>query len=344
MLVLRACAAEFPEPRILEIVPDTIVTVLRLCSRILDAVTDAVYPLTPEQSEMLMQVEVSAIPREFARVIQRQEEGKIKNEEQLSSELEDASFDYYRRLLRSGTVGATDEAEDEFMSKQLFGEQLQPSVAVAEAYAAEHPEVLLPPEVRVAAMLPEDVDPETAWQTSTAVVQALQGATEEQRAAAAIAAQAKDMARLRQAARSGWAHARGTTVRAGLGVGISLLAAKGLGWGVARAIKMIRKARRKAAGGRASAPAPGRQARGSSPQLSAAPTPRPTDPGSAAAAAQAAASARSAARQPAATPRQQPPSASPSSAAASSAEKKEQPASSTGTTPTRRTRAATRTR
>lgn len=39
---------------------------------------------------------LDAVPREFNRVIQRELEGKIKNDEMLSSELEDASFDYYR--------------------------------------------------------------------------------------------------------------------------------------------------------------------------------------------------------------------------------------------------------
>lgn len=62
---------------------------------------------------------MDSFPREFHRVFQRGVEGRHKNDDIVSSELEDAAFDYYRRQIRSSIVGETDEDIEDVAAYKL---------------------------------------------------------------------------------------------------------------------------------------------------------------------------------------------------------------------------------
>ncbi len=253
----------------LEIVPDVVVTVIRICSRLLDAATDAIYPLSPEAADALAVQQIASIPREFDRVIKRQLEGKIKNDEQLSSEIEDASFDYYRRLLRTSIVGGSDEAHEDFMARQLFGEQLQPQLEVMQAYELEHPEAFLDTEdgaqaaVQMAASSAGQQGEPTAAAPPQELAQlALQQQRQEDlkrgvyrmREQAGVRqrqldSQQAELTTLRRRALTSMAQAARSATNAGLGVALGVLLFKGLALSATRLVKLVRRARKQLLGG-----------------------------------------------------------------------------------------------
>jgi hypothetical protein len=69
--------------------------------------------------ELYVKDVLDSFPREFHKVFQRGMEGRHKNDDIMSSELEDASFDYYRRQIRSSIVGETDEDVEDVAAYKL---------------------------------------------------------------------------------------------------------------------------------------------------------------------------------------------------------------------------------
>ncbi len=91
---------EVPEVRLATALPDLVNGSLRLASKAMDAAMQVTHPLPPEVEKAYVDEVLESFPREVQKVFQRGADGKHKNEDQLSSELEDASFDYYRRMIR----------------------------------------------------------------------------------------------------------------------------------------------------------------------------------------------------------------------------------------------------
>lgn len=273
--------AEVPEPRIYELVPDFIEVFIKLCSRSVDAAMGLVFPLSPEQQLARMQAARDRIPREFDKVIMRELEGKIKNDDMLSSELEDASFDYYRRLMRTGMVGASDEGHEEFMARQAGLGGPTPSELVWGRFAEEHPDMAQPTVESVASSLgiPEGeagAVPRARLEQALTMHQLRDFATEQ-----LLQAQAKEVASLQGRVRTNRRQATRATVNAGLGVGLGLLIFKGIGMGAQHLMKAWRRAKRQAAkdSARTGGPASARAARGT-PVASVAATPTKQPPSS----------------------------------------------------------------
>ena len=91
---------EVPEVRLAQFIPEAVDGTLRLGSRALDAAIQYTHPIPEELEEAYVDEVLESYPREIQKVYRRGAEGRHKNEDQLSSELEDAAFDYYRRMIR----------------------------------------------------------------------------------------------------------------------------------------------------------------------------------------------------------------------------------------------------
>eukprot|EP00198_Chlamydomonas_reinhardtii_P000185 XP_001689520.1 guanylate cyclase [Chlamydomonas reinhardtii] len=119
---------DLPEPRLAAVMPDAVYALVQGTHKLGEYAHDLVFPPTPEDLRKLEQQVNATIPREFDRVRQRYAEGKIANDEQLSSELEDASFNWYRRQLRTSVVGATDEELEDVAARLAdLRKQLRPA-------------------------------------------------------------------------------------------------------------------------------------------------------------------------------------------------------------------------
>ncbi len=92
---------EVPEVRLSVLIPDMINGGVRIITKAVDTAQRATHPLPLEVEEGYVSEVLSSLPREMQRVYERGAMGKHKNEDQLSSELEEAAFDYYRRMIRS---------------------------------------------------------------------------------------------------------------------------------------------------------------------------------------------------------------------------------------------------
>jgi len=100
---------EVPEIKLALLVPELVINAVRLCTHIFDGIMNITHPICSEDEEEYADLVLSSYPREFNKVFRRGLEGRHKNEDQLSSEMEDAAFDYYRRMIRTAVEGATDE-------------------------------------------------------------------------------------------------------------------------------------------------------------------------------------------------------------------------------------------
>mmetsp|Transcript_2330 Transcript_2330/g.3864 ORF Transcript_2330/g.3864 Transcript_2330/m.3864 type:complete len:304 (+) Transcript_2330:76-987(+) len=212
---------DVPELRLVELIPDLIHVFIKLCSRALDSALHVAVPLTHAQQLQLVTVYRDGIPREYDRVIQRTLEGKVTKDDQLSSELEDASYDYYRRMLRTGVDGASDEPDETFMARQLgFPLGTTATQQAAEHYADAHPGL-------------ESVE---------ALVQMSQ--LDDMQHSAVLRQQEAQLQQLRARSKSSRQQACSTALNSGLGVGLGLLLFRGTAFTLSHILKSIRKARK----------------------------------------------------------------------------------------------------
>mmetsp|Transcript_25816 Transcript_25816/g.65642 ORF Transcript_25816/g.65642 Transcript_25816/m.65642 type:complete len:320 (-) Transcript_25816:711-1670(-) len=261
---------DVPEPRIDEIMPEVVEYFIRFCSRSVDAALEAVYPLTQEEKTAVYIDQYVKLPREFDRVIERELEGKIKNEDMLSSELEDASFDYYRRLLRRGVIGRSDEGEDEYISRQLGNDQPSVRAALAEQYANTHPH-MFSQQHALELIAREGGAPGDAAVQAAAGQLLTAGAADGARAARRLQQQAANVRRMRSQVRTRAKQAGQVTVNTGLGIGLGLLIFRGIGLATREALKALKRARKAATSGGRPAGTPGRPPR-ATPAASVAPS------------------------------------------------------------------------
>ncbi|EFJ46910.1 hypothetical protein VOLCADRAFT_105350 [Volvox carteri f. nagariensis] len=128
---------DLPEPKLGALIPDTVSAVLGCTAKALEYGTELLHPPSAADLKAYERSFEAQIPREFNRVRKRYAEGKIINDEQLSSELEDASFDWYRRQLRTSVIGATDEEMEDVAARKLGLRQPSLQVAVQEKCLAD---------------------------------------------------------------------------------------------------------------------------------------------------------------------------------------------------------------
>ena len=91
---------EVPEVRLAHLIPEAVNFTISSSTKALDTAMRVAYPMPRPVEEAYVEEVLESYPREFQKVFRRGADCKHKNEDQLSSELEDAAFDYYRRMIR----------------------------------------------------------------------------------------------------------------------------------------------------------------------------------------------------------------------------------------------------
>jgi hypothetical protein len=135
---------EVPEPRLAGLIPDFVTLVVRLCTRAVDHALHFTHPLPDEIQELFVREVVESFPREIQLVFDRACHGKHRDADQVSEELEDASIDYYRRMMRVAAVGETEEDQEDVTAYKLGWDRLSSQEMVWDAYLREHADSLLP--------------------------------------------------------------------------------------------------------------------------------------------------------------------------------------------------------
>ena len=221
---------ELPEPRLHELVPGTVEFMLRATSKLAHVVYTAIYPVPPELDDQVWEALEAAVPREFDRVMRRHAEGRIKNSDQLESEIEDASYDWYRRMLRTNELGGTSECQEDVTARHLGLGKPGAQQEVVSRFAEENPElftsdlaeVLGVEDEGVRAAIAESVEQEHLSQ----LVLLKQAKKQEQ-----------DLAMLKRRVKPGTTHFGLTSLNVAVGVGIGLGMVKGCAYGLKRLLK-----------------------------------------------------------------------------------------------------------
>jgi hypothetical protein len=172
---------------------------------------------------------LDSFPREFHKVFQRGMEGRHKNDDIMSSELEDASFDYYRRQIRSSIVGETDEDVEDVTAYKLGLDRPSARDLATTQHAIDYG-LIEAPESEEGASLPEDPlvkklmverTPEEAASIRN-WIKTLE-AMEKRDASASTPTKAKTCR-----PRSAMGHAVATSFSAGLGLALGALSLRGV--------------------------------------------------------------------------------------------------------------------
>jgi hypothetical protein len=127
---------DIPEPRLAELLPRAASAALRGATACCDAARDALFPLTTQQREAHERALIAALPREVRRSHKRiLLQGNERDALAVSSELEDASYAYYRRQLRTAVAGRSDEDTDDAVWRRLVagGDAVRDAEAAARA-------------------------------------------------------------------------------------------------------------------------------------------------------------------------------------------------------------------
>lgn len=265
MVHIPLLGIEVPEPRIAQLVPDFVEGLLRLCTKGTDAAMDATHPLPTEVQEDFMEEYLERLPREVKKVFQRAGHGKHKNEDVLSSELEDAAFDYYRRMIRTAAVGATEEDQEDVTAYKLGLDRPSTQLQVWDQYRQEHAHDLLPGDAAEAAAMAVHGTPEEREEIESALAAARQRLAEAEQLQAV---RMEDLRSLKGRIRDGSSQSITTAAHAGMGLVLGIGLIKGVSM-LAQQLLRMRKPKSKKT---RKVQQPARQA--SSAGTSSAPTPR----------------------------------------------------------------------
>lgn len=132
---------DVPDPDISALIPATISLAVNFVAAIHDAIDNFLHPLSPDARELYERKCISALPKEFRKARKRIKERRIVDPDKQSSELEEAGFAYYRRMIRTNWVGYTDEDMEDATFRRLVtagrpGEELQRAFDAATLEAA----------------------------------------------------------------------------------------------------------------------------------------------------------------------------------------------------------------
>ncbi|KAI8471293.1 MAG: hypothetical protein J3K34DRAFT_392967 [Monoraphidium minutum] len=130
MVHIPVLKIDVPDPDISALLPAAITLAVGALTALHDAVSDWLRPLSPEARALYEAGRVAALPREVRAARKRVRERRIDDADKQSSELEEAAFAYYRRMIRTNWVGASDEGIEDASFRRLAaparrGEQLQ---------------------------------------------------------------------------------------------------------------------------------------------------------------------------------------------------------------------------
>lgn len=261
---------DVPEPSIAQLVPGSLDVFIMMLSKARHGLQRGLYPLSPKQQVEELKEYVDSFPREFDSVFEKTLSGKIQNDDQLSSEMEDASYAWYRRMIRTGAVGNSEEDQEDVTAAKLGLTKASAQKQVWESYKVEQerimdemyshtsgPSTVIPlrlvkgegeddvyvPEPGTAAPdIPKAMNPHAAW------VQAQDERDRQFKAAVAEAEEMHDweMARLEADMCGSGKTIALTSISAGLGAGLGLLVFRGVALAWKHTMKYFSKGRRRA--------------------------------------------------------------------------------------------------
>ena len=241
---------EVPEPRLANLVPDLVTLILRMCTRAVDAALHATHPLPPDIERLYTQEVIESFPREIQRVLQRACEGKHRDEDHVSEEVEDATLDYYRRMMRTAAVGETDEDQEDVTAYKLGLDRPSAQDLVWDDYLRRHEGLLLPPE--------EALGVEGTQAEREAIAIAMQASVQEAHEEAMTPLRhAERRGTLASQVRSGRQQTAGTAVRAGASLALGIGLVRGIAL-LVRRLQALRKPKKGKKAGKAVAPPPRR--------------------------------------------------------------------------------------
>jgi hypothetical protein len=159
MVHIPVLKIDVPDPDISSLLPAAASVAISALTSLHDAAGAFLHPLPPEAAAAYEEAEVAALPRELRKARKRIAARRIEDVEKQSSELEEAAFAFYRRMLRTNAAGLSDEdLEDAAWRRMLapprHGEGADADAvlaAAAAARAANAEDATAPPQLLVAA-------------------------------------------------------------------------------------------------------------------------------------------------------------------------------------------------
>lgn len=111
---------DVPQPTVQKIVPKMMSIVIRACTHAVDGAIAFAHPQPVEVDVLFSHHALRSMPKEMHQVLKKNMNNEEeKNSEELSSEVVDASFAFYRRMLRTAIVGETDEEFEDVTAAKL---------------------------------------------------------------------------------------------------------------------------------------------------------------------------------------------------------------------------------
>ena len=136
MVHIPILKVDVPDPDIASLLPAAATATLSALTALHDAVAGVLRPLPPAAAALYEGEAVAALPREVRAARKRIRARRIDDEDKQSSELEEAAFAYYRRMIRTNWVGYSDEASEDTALRRLTAPGLPGLQADARAAAA----------------------------------------------------------------------------------------------------------------------------------------------------------------------------------------------------------------
>lgn len=111
---------EVPDLSLRTLLPDAAAVALTGISAV-NSIAEEIYnPLEVEDRIAREEEEADqGWPRECQRVAERVDRGEVQGSSDISSEFDDALWDYHRRIMRTGLVGHSDEDSDEYLINKI---------------------------------------------------------------------------------------------------------------------------------------------------------------------------------------------------------------------------------
>jgi hypothetical protein len=159
MVHIPVLKIDVPDPDISSLLPAAASAAIGALTSLHDAVRTFLHPLPAEAAAAYEEAEIAALPRELRKARKRIAARRIEDVDKQSSELEEAAFAFYRRMLRTNAAGLSDEdLEDAAWRRMLAPAQLGEGAdanavlaATAAAGAASAEYAAAPPQLLVAA-------------------------------------------------------------------------------------------------------------------------------------------------------------------------------------------------
>jgi hypothetical protein len=119
MVHIPVLKIDVPDPDISALLPAALGAAIGALTAAYDALTGFLHPLPPGGAALYDAEAVAVLPREIRKARKRIRERRIDDPDKQSSELEEAAFAYYRRMIRTGWAGFSDEDPEDASFRRL---------------------------------------------------------------------------------------------------------------------------------------------------------------------------------------------------------------------------------